>query len=94
MGDVVLVFRGCQQLFPGGVVAECFPVLFAGLDVIEAGHVHQVGHVGAGKDGGVEDGVEAKSLKDAYFVAFVEHPDLAVEQFFGGSFVAAQFVDR
>jgi len=80
-------------LFPDGVGAEIFPVLLAGRHVIEAGHVHEVGHVGAGEDGGIENRIEAESLEERDLAAFVKHLHFVGEVFFCRSFVAAEFID-
>ena len=93
VGDVVLVFRRGDQLFPERIAGETLPVGFAGSHVVEAGHVHEVRHMGAVENGGVEDCVEAEAPEEWDLSALVEHPDLVGKIFFGGSFVASQFVD-
>ena len=93
VSDVVLVFRSRDQLFPDGIAEEGLPVRFAGGHIVEAGHIHEVGHMGAVENGGVEDSVEAEAVEEGDLSALVEHPDFAGKVFFGGSFVAAQFID-
>ena len=91
--NIMLVFGGGYQLFPEGVFAEGLPVLFAGGHVVEAGHIHQVGHMAACQDACIKDGIKAESLEEGDFPAFVEHADLIGKVFFRRAFVAAELID-
>ncbi len=79
--NVVLVLRGGHELFPGGIGAEVLPVLFAG------------GHMGAGDDAGVEDGIETESLEEWDLAAFVEHLNFIGKVFLCRAFITAELVD-
>ena len=91
--DVVLVLRGGHELFPDWIGAEVLPVLFARRHIVEACHVHKVGHMATGEDACVEDRIEAESLEEWDLTALVKHLYFIGEIFFRWSFVAAELVN-